>query len=83
MGKQHDTFPGEKPEMPVPQGRPEINRPSDPAEPEVPREDPEVVPDEIPAEKPLPETPTVSRARFEPGSALDNLNFGARRLPCY
>ncbi|WP_184546136.1 hypothetical protein [Mucilaginibacter sp. FT3.2] len=46
MGKQHDTFPEEKPEMPVPKKTPEINQPSDPKEPDVPQEDPQIVPDE-------------------------------------
>jgi hypothetical protein len=48
MGKQHDTFPDEKPEIPVPKETPEISQPSDPKEPETPQEDPQIVPDEYP-----------------------------------
>jgi hypothetical protein len=48
MGKQHDTFPNEKPEMPVPTETPEVNQPSEPKEPEIPQEDPQIIPDEIP-----------------------------------
>jgi len=55
MGKQHDTFPGEKPEMPVPKKQPEVNQPSDPKEPEVPAEDPQIIPEEYPPEENLPE----------------------------
>jgi hypothetical protein len=63
MGKQHDTFPNEQPEMPVPKETPEINQPSDPKEtpeinqpsdlkePEAPQEDPQIVPDEFPPEE--------------------------------
>ncbi|HEY4195003.1 MAG TPA: hypothetical protein VGM63_05680 [Mucilaginibacter sp.] len=56
MGKQHDTFPEEQPEMPVPKETPELNQPSDPRSPEVPQEDPQIVPDEYPAENNLAET---------------------------
>ena len=56
MGKQHDTFPEEKPEMPVPKETPEFNQPSDPGSREVPKEDPQIQPDELPAkENPLAE----------------------------
>ncbi|MCR8557257.1 hypothetical protein KXD93_06375 [Mucilaginibacter sp. BJC16-A38] len=55
MGKQHDTFPNEQPEMPVPEKTPEINKPADPREPEIPNEDPQVVPDEFPPEDNPPE----------------------------
>ncbi|TSJ41062.1 hypothetical protein FO440_15140 [Mucilaginibacter corticis] len=48
MGKQHDTFPNEQPEVPVPKETPEINRPSDPNPAEIPEEDPQIVPDELP-----------------------------------
>lgn len=54
MGKQHDTFPGEKPEMPQKRNEPEIKEPADPEEPEIPVEDPEQLPDELP-EKDQPE----------------------------
>jgi hypothetical protein len=58
MGKQHDTFPEEKPEMPVPKEMSELNQPSDPATPEVPQEDPQVAPDEFPPdENPRTESP--------------------------
>jgi hypothetical protein len=48
MGKQHDTFPNEQPEMPVPKETPEVNQPSDPTEPRTPAEDPQILPDEFP-----------------------------------
>jgi hypothetical protein len=48
MGKQHNTFPNEQPEMPVPNQNPEIKQPSDPKEPEIPKEDPQIIPDELP-----------------------------------
>jgi hypothetical protein len=48
MGKQHDTFPGEQPEMPVPQETPEVSRPADPSGPETPQEAPQTTPDELP-----------------------------------
>ena len=51
MGKQHDTFPNEQPEMPAPKETPEINQPSDPKEPEILKEDPQVVPDEFPPDE--------------------------------
>ena len=51
MGKQHETFPWEKPEMPVPEKRPEISQPKDPQEPVIPSEDPQIVPDEFPPEE--------------------------------
>jgi hypothetical protein len=57
MGKQHETFPGEKPEMPVPEIRPEIGQPKDPVQPEVPQEDPQFVPDEFPPERDPGRTP--------------------------
>jgi len=57
MGKQHDTFPNEQPEMPAPEKKPEINQPSDPREPETPEENPQVVPDEFPPENNPPEEP--------------------------
>jgi len=50
MGKQHNTFPNEQPEAPVPQETPEIKPLADPKEPEVPKEDPQVVPEEFPPE---------------------------------
>jgi cell division protein FtsN len=56
MGKQHDTFPEEKQEMPVPNKEtPEINQPSDPDEPEAPQEDLQVVPDEFPPDENSPD----------------------------
>jgi hypothetical protein len=48
MGKQHNTFPGEQPEMPVPKEVPEVKEPADPKEPEIPQEDPDRVPEELP-----------------------------------
>lgn len=57
MGKQHDTFPEEKPEMPVPKETPEVNQPSDPQTPDIPQEDPQIVPDEYPAENNPQEAP--------------------------
>jgi hypothetical protein len=57
MGKQHDTFPGEQPEMPVRKDTPEISQPSDPKEPEPPQEDTEQVPDEFPPVNDPPEEP--------------------------
>jgi hypothetical protein len=57
MGKQHDTFPNEQQEIPVPKEMPEVNQPSDPGNPEVPQEDPQVVPDEFPPEVNSPESP--------------------------
>lgn len=60
MGKQHDTFLEEKPEMPVPKETPEINQPDDPKEPEMPQEDPQVVPDEFPPEENSPVMPPIN-----------------------
>lgn len=60
MGKQHDTFPNEQPEMPVPKGTPEVGQPSDPKEPVVPKEDPQIVPDEFPPQENSPEEPAFS-----------------------
>ncbi len=60
MAKQHDTFPGEQPEMPVPKETPEINQPSDPKEPEVPQEDPQLIPDEYPPEENFPGAPAIN-----------------------
>ena len=57
MGKQHETFPGEKPEYPVPEENPEISQQEDPQEPEVPQEDPQIIPDEYPPENNPQETP--------------------------
>ena len=57
MGKQHDTFPNEQPEMPAPKQTPDIDQPSDPREPETPEENPQVVPDEFPPENNPPEEP--------------------------
>lgn len=48
MGKQHETFPGERPEVPTPKENPEIRQPYDPREPDVPAEDPERMPNELP-----------------------------------
>lgn len=48
MGKKHDTFPGEQPEMPVRKESPEVSEPSDPKVPAIPQEDPQNVPDELP-----------------------------------
>jgi hypothetical protein len=56
MGKQHDTFPGEKTEMPVPKETPEISQPNDPDQPAIPKEDPQVVPDELPPDENAPGT---------------------------
>jgi hypothetical protein len=47
MGKQHDTFQGEQPEMPAIKETPEVSRPDDPNVPEIPEEDPQNVPDEL------------------------------------
>lgn len=55
MGKQHDTFPDEQPEMPVPKETPEIKQLADPKEPEIPEEDPQITPDEYPPEPDSPE----------------------------
>jgi len=60
MGKQHDTFPGEQPEMPVPKETPEVNQPNDPKSPDVPQEDPQVVPNEFPPEENFPQGPATS-----------------------
>jgi hypothetical protein len=49
MGKQHQTFPNEPSEMPVPKVVPEVNEPTDPKEPDTPQEDPYQVPDELPS----------------------------------
>jgi hypothetical protein len=57
MGKQHDTFPKETPEMPVPKERPEIKQPSDPNERKVPQEDPQLIPDDFPPEEQSPGRP--------------------------
>jgi hypothetical protein len=48
MGKQHQTFPGEQPEIPAPKKNAEIKQPADPKEPEIPAEDPDRVPEELP-----------------------------------
>jgi hypothetical protein len=48
MGKKHDTFPEEQPEMPVRKEIPEVNQPADPRAPEIPEEDPEELPEEFP-----------------------------------
>jgi hypothetical protein len=37
MAKQHDTFPGEQPEMPVPKAQSEVISYPDPKTPKVPR----------------------------------------------
>jgi hypothetical protein len=55
MGKQHDTFPGEQPEMPVRKEGPEVNQPIEPKVPDIPQEDPEQVPDELPGTRDEPE----------------------------
>jgi|GEM_PF-963093 len=56
MSKQHQTFPGEPSEMPVPKEMPEISQPSDPQEPQIPEEAPIREPEEVsqvePEEKP-------------------------------
>ena len=57
MGKQHDTFPEEKPEMPVRKDTPEIGQPADPKERESPQEDQQIVPDEYPPEQDGPQAP--------------------------
>ena len=52
------TFPGEKEEMPLTPGKPEIERPGDPQSPQIPQEDPERIPQEIPpAQAPPQEMP--------------------------
>jgi hypothetical protein len=61
MGKQHDTFPEEKPEMPVPKETPEIGQSSDPEEPELPQEDPPIQPDEFPPSETPPMESHVNR----------------------
>jgi hypothetical protein len=48
MGKQHNTFPNEQPEMPARERAPEVKQPADPKEPEFPEEDPENTPEEFP-----------------------------------
>ncbi len=48
MSKQHNTFPGEQQEVPIPEETPEIDQPNDPKEPEIPAEDPQNVPNEVP-----------------------------------
>jgi hypothetical protein len=58
MGKQHDTFPGERPEIPVRKESPEVDQPSDPQEPDVPQEDPQLIPEEYPAENNPQEAPS-------------------------
>ena len=60
MGKQHDTFPEEKPEMAVPKETPEFNQPSDPGSREVPKEYPQIQPDELPAKENPPAEPWES-----------------------
>lgn len=57
MGKQHDTFPEEKPEMPAPKEKPEIEQLKDPEEPEIPHEDPQIIPDEYPPDNDPQEAP--------------------------
>ena len=57
--KKHDTFPGERFEMPVPKVQLEIKQPHDPQEPKVPREDPQQVPDELPPMESQPEEPKL------------------------
>lgn len=52
MGKQHQTFPGEPTEMPVPKEMPEISQPSDPHEPPIPEEAPIREPEEVPQIEP-------------------------------
>jgi hypothetical protein len=59
MGKQHDTFPGERQEMPPLEDRPELDRPTDPSVREVPQEDPQVVPDELPPDENPQEEPVL------------------------
>lgn len=59
MGKQHDTFPNEQPEIPVTKETPEINQPHDPQEPALPKEDPQIVPDELPPAENSPEGPAA------------------------
>jgi len=49
MSKQHNTFPNEQPEMPIPKETHEVNQPSDPKEPEIPQEDPQQMPEELPS----------------------------------
>jgi len=60
MGKQHDTFPNEQPEMPELKETPEIEQPFDPLETEVPEENPQVVPDEFPPENNPPDESPLS-----------------------
>ncbi len=62
MGKQHNTFPGEQPEMPMRQPRPEVNQPSDPNVPEIPQEDPDRMPQELPPVENPPEDPPLKTA---------------------
>jgi hypothetical protein len=69
-GKQHDTFPGEQPEMPVPKEQPEVGQPSDPKAPEVPQEAPQVMPDEYPLQKIRPKRRWFSTAIFD-GRRID------------
>lgn len=59
MGKQHNTFPNEQPEMPVPKENPEIKVPFDPKVPETPQEDPQIAPEEFPPLGNPPENPGV------------------------
>jgi len=64
MGKQHDTFPDEKPEMPLTEDNPEVNRQVDPGSPEIPGEGPDAVPEEFPVNNP-PEEPVL-----DPGNSF-------------
>ena len=60
------TFPGEKEEMPLRPGRPEIERPGDPKMPDIPQEDPERIPQEIPPEhEPQPVDPPGGPGNFQ------------------
>ena len=79
MGKQHDTFPGEQPEMPVPKEQPEVGQPSDPKTPEVPQEDPQIVPDEYPLQKIRPKRRRFSPAKSDVHSVLKDAGSVTQR----
>ena len=52
---KHKTFPEQQPEMPVPEKKPEIERPNDPKGPKLPREDSAHIPEELPPRANPPE----------------------------
>lgn len=62
MGKEHNTFPGEQPEMPVPKEFPEVNQPQDPHQPAVPQESPGMIPEELPSVENPSKDPPVKQS---------------------